>query len=101
MMTRKNPFDLPDKMKVKIKIGESGKYLINLPDLNVFTECKSKEQIDEFVNDLIYCYFDIPKPFRNKVIYKRTGSALTDISKEDRLRYGFYVSPEMVKQYLT
>lgn len=60
---------LPHKILVKVKKGKSGKYLIELPELDVFTEAETLPEIAIQVNDLIYSYFDIPLKYQKHIQY--------------------------------
>ena len=61
--------NLPEEIKVKVRKGNSGRYLIDLPDYDIFTEAETVKEIDFMINDLIYTYFNIPKKVPFKIYY--------------------------------
>jgi len=73
---------LPHKILVKIKKGESGKYLIELPDLDIFTEAETLPEINIQVNDLIYSYFDIPLKYQKHIQYSASIKEQTLVFKD-------------------
>ena len=99
-MDYKNPFGLPDKVSANIKIGKTGRFLISFPELDTFTECERKEDIDDFVNDLLHCYFDIPKKIRRGIKFTKIDSPALALTRKDGLGYRFFMSPEIVRSYL-
>jgi len=101
-MDFKNPFGLPDKITAIVKRGKSGKYLIDLPDLGTFTECERKEDVEDYVRDLLFCYYDVPKKVRSGIMFTRvTHSPLTDVTKADRFNYSLFLSSKIARQYLS
>lgn len=77
---------LPDIIKVKIKRSKSGIYLAKLPEYDIFTEADSRIELDFNINDLIYTFFDVPKQFQGKIIYrpiKYPRKEMSNITKVD------------------
>lgn len=73
---RKSPFYpgvIPDVIKVNITQGESGVYIANLPEFDIFTEADHLEELGDLVNDLIYVFFDIQPEFRHSIRYLRVS----------------------------
>lgn len=62
--------DLPEKIKVKVKKCSHGKYLAELPEYDLHTQINNKDELLEMVNDLIYCFFDIPSGLQKFISYK-------------------------------
>lgn len=60
---------LPEDIKIRILRGETGKYIAELVDYDVFTEADSLCELDYLINDLIYTYFDVPKKMRKNIKY--------------------------------
>ena len=65
---------LPSEIKVKVIVEKSGVHFAELVDYGVFTEADSPQELIFNINDLIHCFFDIPKRDRTKIWYmpKRT-----------------------------
>ena len=57
---------LPQSLVVQVK-KEGSEYHIAVPELNTFTYAEKREDIDSMVNDLIYCYFDVPKKDQREI----------------------------------
>jgi len=92
-MSVKNLFSkLPEKICVTIT-HEDGKYFIELPELHIFTESDSKEEIDYYLNDLIYCHFDVPKKYQNEVRYCKKQERATDLTKVDVSQFRMFITP--------
>ena len=68
-------FKFPSKIHVSVKKGESGSLLVDLPELDIFTEADNLNDLFYQVNDLIYTYFDIPKKEQNNIRYIPSLSA--------------------------
>lgn len=75
--------ELPDTIRVNIAKTKLGKYFIKLPEYDVFTESDSLEEIDFFINDLIFTLFDVPKALQAKIIYRAKKERPTDLTKVD------------------
>jgi len=60
---------LPENVKIRILHTETGKYVAELIDYNVFTEADSLCELDFLINDLICVYFDVPKKMRKNIKY--------------------------------
>lgn len=67
--------NIPHKIKVRVKKGESGCFIITLPDYDVFTEADNVSDLFLKVNDLIYTLFDIPKKLQSKIIFFPSNSS--------------------------
>ena len=62
---------LPEKIKIKIvRNKDSGTYVAELTEYNIHTEADSQIGLDCMINDLIYAYFDVPKEYWGKIIYR-------------------------------
>lgn len=61
------PVDLPDKIRIDVKKGESGRLLAELPQYSIFTEARDLNHLFIQVNDLIYTYFDVPKKYQKQI----------------------------------
>ena len=70
---------LPQVIKVKIEKTLNGKYIAELPEYDTFTEVDNREELDFYINDLIYCIFDIPKKDQKKLWYKPRVTKPVDI----------------------
>lgn len=82
-MKQNKVIDLPDTIKVNIVKTKLGKYFARLPEYDVFTESDSLEELDFFINDLIFTFFDVPKVMQSKVIYRAKKERPTDLTKVD------------------
>ncbi|KKU01833.1 MAG: hypothetical protein UX99_C0011G0005 [Candidatus Amesbacteria bacterium GW2011_GWB1_47_26] len=85
---------LPRRIEVHVKRGQSGVYIAELPELNIFTECDSLEDIDPHVNDLIFTHFDIPKRLQNKIWYRPEKTVTPRINQSDPYHFTALTSPE-------
>jgi len=75
--------NLPDVVKVQIAKTRLGKYVVQLPEYEVFTESDSLEELDFFINDLIFALFDVPKEIQLKIVYRSKKDRPTDLTKVD------------------
>ena len=75
--------NLPDVVKVQIAKTKLGKYVVQLPEYEVFTESDSLEELDFFINDLIFTFFDTPKDIQSKIVYRSKKDRPTDLTKVD------------------
>lgn len=74
--------DLPNKIRVRVvKNKQTGVFLANLPEYDIFTESDSYSGLIFQVNDLIYTYFDIPKKLHGKVWYMPHFSTSGEVQK--------------------
>ncbi|MEK7091211.1 MAG: hypothetical protein AAB887_01740 [Patescibacteria group bacterium] len=85
---------LPRRIEVRVKRGQSGAYIAELPELDIFTECDSLEDIDPNVNDLIFTHFDIPKQLQNKIWYRPEKTVIPRINQSDLYHFAALTSPE-------
>ena len=85
---------LPRRIEVRIKRGQSGAYIAELPELNIFTECDSLEDIDPNVNDLIFTHFDISRQMQNKIWYRSEKTLTSKTSQHDHYHFSALTSPE-------
>lgn len=56
-----NKLQLPKNIKVVIKKCNHGKFIVELPEYDVFTEFDDIRESDFYVNDLIFAFFDVPR----------------------------------------
>ena len=81
----------------------SGVFVIELPELDVFTEASSIEEIHDQVNDLIYTYFDIPKKYQGEIVYcpPKMEGGITAIRKMpiDPIQYRAFYSSSISRLY--
>lgn len=64
-----NKYNLPDSIQVTISKGESGVWIANIPDYDIFTEADNFWEIDDLINDLVFTYFDVPKELQASIRY--------------------------------
>lgn len=64
-----NLFKLPASVKVKISKGSSGKWIVELPEYDIFAQVDSKSNIDGMVTSLVFTHFDLPDKYINSVRY--------------------------------
>ncbi|MEK7060744.1 MAG: hypothetical protein AAB937_00735 [Patescibacteria group bacterium] len=74
---------LPDILKVQIVKTRLGKYVVQFPEYDVFTESDSLEELDYFINDMIFTLFDVPKEMQAKIVYRSKKEHPTDLTKVD------------------
>jgi len=82
-MKQNKIISLPNIIKVTIAKTKLGKYVVRLPEYEVFTESDSLEELDFFINDLIFTLFDVPKTLQLKIIYRAKKERPTDLTKVD------------------
>ncbi len=90
---------LPRRIEVRVKRGQSGAYIAELPELNIFTECDSLEDINPNVNDLIFTHFDIPRQMQNKIWYKPEKTMIPKINQSDLYHFAALTSPEVFNYF--
>jgi hypothetical protein len=60
---------LPNKILVSIHQGKSGAWIADLPKYDIFKEADSQIELDYFINDLIFSYFEVPDMVRKMIKY--------------------------------
>jgi len=97
--------NLPEVVKVKIVRGESGVFIAELPEYDVFTEADTLAELDFFINDLIYALFDIPKVWQGKIRYMpiekpvRRKPPELSISKHQPVPFNRFSTTEFYEHY--
>ncbi|NCN22483.1 hypothetical protein COW98_02160 [Candidatus Roizmanbacteria bacterium CG22_combo_CG10-13_8_21_14_all_35_9] len=87
--------NLPLNIRVNVSKCNKGKYHIELPEYNTHTEADNEHEIIDLVNDLIFCYFDVPSSIKNKIFYKPVREQnIVDIRSLQML-----ASPEYFKKH--
>ncbi|MFH1289497.1 MAG: hypothetical protein ABIH88_02135 [Patescibacteria group bacterium] len=72
---------LPAVIKVKIIKTKEGSYIAELPKYDIFTEADSLLELDYNINDLIYTFFDMPKKYHGKIVYRKVIRKTSDLEK--------------------
>ena len=90
---------LPEAIKVKITRGKTGSYLAELPELDIFTEADSREDLIMMINDLIYTYFDVPKEFQGKIWYRPIQTNLLKVDILPSLKMSLTLTPDLYRSY--
>lgn len=91
---------LPAIIKVKVAETPSGKYIADLPEYDVFTEVDTLGELEFYVNDLIYAFFDVPKKFQGKIWYQPIKRTKRDLLKIDApLAYKAFLTQEVFNKY--
>jgi len=91
--------DLPKIIKVRIKRLPKGKFFIELIDYGIFSEADNQSEIHTILNDLIYCYFDVPKEIQNQFHYEPAKNR-EDIDFEKAKKFLIFSTPEFYKKYM-
>lgn len=98
-MDKKLVSRLPRILKVRITKGKSA-FLAELPELGVFTEADTMIDLHLAINDLIYCYYDIPKKDQKNIYYlpfNRVIPAATQVNTGISLKA--FVSTDVVPEF--
>ena len=98
-MNRRLVSNLPKIIQVKITKGKSA-FLAELPELGVFTEADGLIDLHLAINDLIYCYYDIPKKDQKNIYYlplKRSVPVMPQANQGLSLKA--FVSTDVVPEF--
>lgn len=86
---------LPTLIKVKIIKTKEGSYIAELPEYDIFTEADSPLELDFNINDLIYTFFDIPKKYHGKIVYRKVVKEKKDLFKINvPVAFNIFCTPE-------
>jgi len=98
-----NKLKYPQRIKVKIFKGESGAYIVEFPEYDVFTEFDSFQDINFYVNDLIYTLFDVPKGQQNDLVYLPSKEPQRQVpefrGKSASVLFSVLCTPDYYKEY--
>lgn len=89
--------NLPEKIKVKVKKCSHDKYLIELPEYDLHSQADRQENIEELVNDLIYCYFDVPENLQNKLYYRPIKK---ELNWKEIAPFVMFSTPDVFRKYV-
>lgn len=101
---------LPDKIQVEIKKGESRHLLLaELPEYNIFTEARDLNHLFLQVNDLIYTYFDVPKKYQKQIWFLPSANLQEQFLEESvskkssisSIDINAFYTPELCKMMFT
>jgi len=100
-MIKKSP-KLPQVIKVKIIKTKEGTLIAELPKYDIFTEANSPLELDFNINDLIYTFFDVPKKYQGKIIYRKIVKKKQDLGRLNTpVAFKVFCTPELYDNCLS
>lgn len=101
-MSQKKLFKLPKVIKVKIIKTKEGIFIAELPQYDIFTEGESLFELDYLINDLIYTFFDVPKKYHGKIVYRRVIKRKKDLEELNiPIAFKVFCTPESYNDYFS
>ena len=92
-------FKLPSKIKVRRFRGESGVFIAELPDFDVFTEADNIWELDAQINDLIFTFFDTPEELQKQIRYVQEEPSQKPSDIEKLLFFQKFISSDLEQAY--
>lgn len=97
--TMSNVVRLPSEIKVKIFQGKSGKWIVELPQFDLFAQADSPLEFDFLINDLMYISFDVPKGLQKYIRYVAKKPA-ERAGLKDLLMFQKFISSEASSAFI-
>lgn len=85
---------LPRQIDVRIKKSKNV-FIAEIPQYSIFTEADSYNELISMINDLIYCYFDVPENLQNKFQYKPDENDYAKVKP-----FIIFSSPDFIKKHI-
>ena len=99
-MSKKGLPKLPQSIKVRIIKTKEGVFIGELVEYDVFTEANSLQELDFNINDLICSFFDVPKKYYGKFVYRRAIQHREDVARiKDPVAFRIFCTPDFCNSY--